>query len=93
MLQHIEYAKTKSYATMKREDPNFVPPTSVHAQGTVARLGTGVLNGDGKRLREGRTDENERESKKERVDDDDDDGEEMEIDDDEETGAKGKSSG
>ncbi|KAI0701165.1 hypothetical protein BC835DRAFT_1265322 [Cytidiella melzeri] len=88
---HIEYAKTKSYATLKREDPEFVPPTSVHAQNTASRLGAGALNGDGKRLRDGRADENEREAKKERVDDDDD--EEMEIDDDEEPDAKGKSPG
>lgn len=25
-LQHIEYAKTKSWATLKQEDPEFVPP-------------------------------------------------------------------
>lgn len=25
-LQHIEYAKTKSWATLKQEDPDFVPP-------------------------------------------------------------------
>ncbi|KAI0089159.1 RNA-binding domain-containing protein [Irpex rosettiformis] len=90
---HIEYAKTKSYATMKREDPDFVQPTSVHAQNTASRLGTSVLNGDGKRGRDGRADEDEREAKKEKVDEDDDDSEEMEIDDDEESGAKGKSSG
>ncbi|KAI0787164.1 hypothetical protein BC629DRAFT_1243052, partial [Irpex lacteus] len=90
---HIEYAKSKSYATLKREDPDFVPPTSVHAQNTASRLGTGVLNGDGKRSREDRADEGEREAKKEKVDDSDDDGEEMEIDDEEEAAAKGKSSG
>src|ERR1700676_1874550 len=30
-LQHIDYAKSKSYATLKREDPLFVPPNSAHA--------------------------------------------------------------
>lgn len=25
--QHIEYAKTKSYATLQKEDPNFVHPS------------------------------------------------------------------
>ncbi|KAI0347086.1 RNA-binding domain-containing protein [Trametopsis cervina] len=89
---HIEYAKTKSYATSKREDPDFVPPTSLHAQNTAARLGSGVLNGDGKRGRDDRMEEDGRNSKKERVEEDDDDGEEMEIDDDEDAGAKGKSS-
>ena len=53
-----------------------------------------MLNGDGKRSRDGRGDDDDREAKKEKVDDDDDDGEEMEIDDEEESGAtKGNNSG
>ncbi|KAI0265087.1 RNA-binding domain-containing protein [Gloeopeniophorella convolvens] len=28
---HITYAKSKSYATLRRDDPNFVPPTFAHA--------------------------------------------------------------
>lgn len=70
-----------------------MPPSSVHAQDTAARLGNGALSAGDKRSRDDRMDEDERETKKERTDDDDDDGEEMEIDDDEETGAKAKSSG
>src|ERR1700761_6451813 len=30
--QRIEYAKTKSYATLKRENPDFVPPSVLKAQ-------------------------------------------------------------
>lgn len=90
MLQHIEYAKLKSYATMKREDPNFLPPTSLHAQNTATRLGNGVLGAGDKRSRD-QMDEDEHDAKKERTDDDDE-GEEMEIDDEEETGTKGKGS-
>ncbi|GJE84989.1 RNA-binding domain-containing protein [Phanerochaete sordida] len=78
---HIEYSKQKSWATMKKEDPNFVPPMSVHARETAARLGNGALSGE-KRGRDDRMDEDAREAKRERVDDDD--GEEMEIEDDEE---------
>jgi hypothetical protein len=29
--QHISYAKSKSYATLRREDPNFVTPNFAHA--------------------------------------------------------------
>lgn len=77
---------------MKREDPEFVPPTSVHAQDTVARLGNGALANGEKRGREDRMDEDERQPKREKTDDDDE-GEEMEIEDDEEVGAKGKNGG
>ncbi|TRM68055.1 hypothetical protein BD626DRAFT_480655 [Schizophyllum amplum] len=69
----IDYAKTKSYATSKREDPNFVPPTAVHASDFV--------NGkDGKRARDEDTLET-RNAKREKADDSD---EEMEIDDEDE---------
>ena len=56
---------------MKKEDPSFVPPTSIHARETVARLGNGALSGE-KRAREDRMDEDTREPKRERVDDDSD---------------------
>jgi hypothetical protein len=29
--QHISYAKSKSYATLRREDPNFITPSFAHA--------------------------------------------------------------
>lgn len=74
---------------MRKDDPDFVPPMSVHAQNTIARLGNGVLAGTEKRQRDDRMDEDERESKREKTADaDDDDGEEMEIEDDEDSGAK-----
>lgn len=74
---------------MKKEDPNFIPPTSVHAKDTAARLGNGAVGGGEKRGRDDRMDEDVRESKRERVDDDD--GEEMEIEDDEDTSPKAPS--
>ena len=75
---------------MKKEDPNFVPPTSVHARETVARLGNGAIGGAEKRGRDDKTDEDAREPKRERIDDDSD-AEEMEIEDDEETKDKNPS--
>ncbi|KAF9534875.1 hypothetical protein CPB83DRAFT_843082 [Crepidotus variabilis] len=70
---HIAYAKSKSYATLRSEDPNFVPPTAANA--------SGLLSQNGKRLRDGETGE-DRPVKKGKEDDSD---EEMEIDDEEET--------
>ncbi|TFK55481.1 RNA-binding domain-containing protein [Heliocybe sulcata] len=74
----IHYAKSKSYATLRREDPSFVPPSAavVHNPGVAE-----------KRARDEDMNLDERASKKEKADDDD--GEEMEIDDDEE-GAQSK---
>ncbi|KAL4242035.1 RNA-binding domain superfamily protein [Abortiporus biennis] len=82
---HIEYAKTKSYATLKKEDPNFVVPTSIHVQDIIQRLG-GALSNEKRQRDVDRMDEDERESKREKTDDDE--GEEMEIEDDEDSGAK-----
>ncbi|KAI0677069.1 RNA-binding domain-containing protein [Trametes maxima] len=83
-LQHIEYAKTKSYATLRREDPNFVPPTSIHVKNAPNGR---ALNGSGaeKRQRDDRMDEDGREFKREKTNDSDDDGEEMEIEDDDDS--------
>jgi U2 small nuclear ribonucleoprotein B'' len=64
--QRIQYAKSKSHATLRREDPNFVAPAALKAQGIE------------KRPRDGDTTDG-RQTKKERTDDDD---EEMEIEDD-----------
>ncbi|KAH9938320.1 RNA-binding domain-containing protein [Fomitopsis serialis] len=74
----IEYAKSKSYATLQREDPTFIPPTSVHAKNVTNGK---QANGE-KRQREDRMDEDGPQAKRER--NDDEDGEEMEIDDDDE---------
>lgn len=84
-LQHIEYAKTKSYATLRREDPSFVPPTSIHLKNAPNAR---ALNGSEKRQRDDRMDEDARESKREKTDNSDDDGEEMEIEDDDDVAAK-----
>ena len=75
---------------MKKEDPNYVPPMSVHARETVARLGNGAFGGAEKRPREDRMDEDAREPKRERMDDDSD-AEEMEIEDDDEAPKQGSS--
>ncbi|KAL9712656.1 hypothetical protein Ac2012v2_003893 [Leucoagaricus gongylophorus] len=69
----ISYAKTKSYATLRREDPNFVPPSSVHANPLLPD------QTNGKRPRDGDAADDERTAKRERSDDSD---EEMEIEDD-----------
>lgn len=78
---HIQYAKTKSYAVLRREDPNFVPPNPLNA-------GSRLLNGaQEKRGREGDGDatDSSRQKKRERQDEDD---EEMELEDDDDSGAK-----
>ncbi|TFK75957.1 RNA-binding domain-containing protein [Pluteus cervinus] len=74
---HIDYAKTKSYATLKREDPDFVPPKSANASAFV----NNHLKSD-KRQRDGDED-GERATKREKSGDEDE--EEMEIDDEDES--------
>jgi len=76
---HIDYAKAKSWATLRRADPDFVPPTSANAS-TVVR--NGKIE-DKKRSRDGDEGEDRR-TKREKADDDD---EEMEIDDDDDENA------
>ncbi|KAJ7047424.1 hypothetical protein C8F04DRAFT_936206 [Mycena alexandri] len=73
---HIDYAKTKSYATSRKEDPSFVPPTSANASALLMQQG----RADKKRQREEEATEGERKAKRDKADDDD---EEMEIDDEE----------
>ncbi|KAL1736021.1 hypothetical protein EV714DRAFT_233327 [Schizophyllum commune] len=76
---HIDYAKSKSFATLKREDPNFVPPTAVHASPFV--------NGKdpNKRARD-EDNADTRQAKREKADESSD--EEMEIDDEDEQPAQ-----
>ncbi|KDR83794.1 hypothetical protein GALMADRAFT_236179 [Galerina marginata CBS 339.88] len=74
---HIDYAKSKSYATLRVEDPDFVPPTAANASAIVTQ--------NGKRQRDTDAGDSERQAKREKADDSD---EEMEIDDEEETPAK-----
>ena len=78
-MQHIDYAKSKSFATLKREDPNFVPPTAVHASPFV----------NGKDPNKRARDEDSadtRQAKREKADESSD--EEMEIDDEDEQPAQ-----
>ncbi|KAJ4481479.1 hypothetical protein C8J55DRAFT_535736 [Lentinula edodes] len=72
---HIDYAKTKSYATSRKDDPNFVPPNTANASSLIRN---GALEKDKKRQREA-DDEIGRQTKREKAESDD----EMEIDDDE----------
>ncbi|KDQ28919.1 hypothetical protein PLEOSDRAFT_1063645 [Pleurotus ostreatus PC15] len=81
---HIDYAKGKSYATLKREDPNFVPPTAANASALVRNAASQ------KRSREDGAQDSGRQVKREKNDDDSDD-EEMEIDDDDDENAAAKS--
>lgn len=76
-LKRINYAKSKSYATLRKEDPNFVPPTAANASAVFAQ--------NGKRQRDDEAAENERIAKREKADEDE---EEMEIDDEEESPQK-----
>jgi len=74
----ISYAKAKSYATLRREDPNFVPPNAANASSLV-------VSQQPKRQREGaEKGDEERQVKREKPGEDE---EEMEIDEEEE-GAK-----
>jgi len=78
---HIDYAKSKSYATLKREDPLFVPPNSAHAHSSATQNGRITISD--KRERDDDTEDDERQAKREKADEDDE--EEMEIDEDEES--------
>ncbi|KAF9058127.1 hypothetical protein BJ165DRAFT_1335235 [Panaeolus papilionaceus] len=78
---HIAYAKSKSYATLRTEDPNFVPPNAANASSVIQ---------NGKRARDGDVDEVERKTKREKSDESSD--EEMEIDDEEDAPQKKLSS-
>ncbi|KAJ7228717.1 hypothetical protein GGX14DRAFT_614591 [Mycena pura] len=71
----IAYAKTKSYATSRKEDPAFVPPTSANASALL------LQNGRAEKKRQREEDDEGRKPKREKGDDDD---EEMEIEDDDE---------
>ncbi|KIK98736.1 hypothetical protein PAXRUDRAFT_823518 [Paxillus rubicundulus Ve08.2h10] len=86
----ITYAKAKSYATSRREDPNFVPPTSVHARPELAQIGKITVSSADKRQRDDGIAEGQPQPKREKSQDDDSDGEEMEIDEDEENAQHNK---
>ncbi|KAJ7744494.1 hypothetical protein DFH07DRAFT_869799 [Mycena maculata] len=82
---HIDYAKSKSYATSRKEDPSFVPPTSANASALLVQKGRAE-----KRQREEDAAEGERKAKRDKADDDD---EEMELEDDDEQSQNGQTSG
>lgn len=69
---HIDYARSKSYATLRKEDPMFVPPTAANASALVSQ--------NAKRLREDENADGERIAKREKAEEDE---EEMEIDEEE----------
>ncbi|KAG6337353.1 hypothetical protein ID866_1726 [Astraeus odoratus] len=79
----INYAKSKSYATSRREDPNFVPRTSVHARPEIAQIGKVTVSSADKRQRTEDSTDGQPQAKREKSEEDSD-GEEMEIDEDEE---------
>lgn len=77
----ISYAKTKSYATARREDPDFVPPTSVHARPEVSKIAKVTVSSVDKRQRTEDSTPDQPQPKREKSQDDSE-GEEMEIDED-----------
>lgn len=78
--QHIEYAKTKSYATLQKEDPNFVHPSLSKQPPSVEVLTNGIAAE--KRAREDDDAENERDRKRGRPENEEET-DEMEIEDEE----------
>lgn len=83
-MQRITYAKSKSYATSRREDPNFVPPTAVHANQNAALLEKVTVSSIDKRRRDEDMADGQPKPKREKSQEEDSsDGEEMEIDEDE----------
>lgn len=79
----ITYAKSKSYATSRKEDPNFVPPTSVHANLNAALLEKVTVSTADKRRRDEDMADGQPKPKREKSSENESDGEEMEIDEDE----------
>lgn len=83
-IQRINYAKSKSYAISRREDPNFVPPTAAHARPEAAQIGKITVSSADKRQRDDDTTDDHPNAKREKSQEDGSDEEEMEIDEDEE---------
>jgi U2 small nuclear ribonucleoprotein B'' len=81
---HIKYAKTKSYATLRREDPEFVSPSMITGSASISMQNLRVSDSQQQLKKRPREDENateEPKKKKEKQEGDDSD-EEMEIEDD-----------
>lgn len=85
-MQHIQYAKTKSYATLRKEDPEFLPPNPVAPR--LKQTPSALINGAEKRSRDDDGGAEARSSKRERTGADDD-GEEMEMDDEDDSARRG----
>lgn len=85
-LQRIGYAKTKSYATMRREDPEFVAPSMIIGSASISMNNLHVSDPSQQLKKRPREDSvagaDEPKKKKEKADDDSD--EEMEIEDEDE---------
>jgi len=81
----ISYAKTKSHATLKREDPNFVPPKTAHA-GALSEFNSKFASGVTLSEKRPRDDDDPagREAKREKQQESD---EEMELEDDDDDAA------
>jgi U2 small nuclear ribonucleoprotein B'' len=92
--QRIEYAKTKSYATLKREDPDFVPPSVLKAQSNppIALLNKNRMNGSGDSIKRSRDEDGEEGSRPRKRPNgtQEEDDQEMEIDEDEVEGDQTK---
>ncbi|KAG8901524.1 hypothetical protein FRC01_009830 [Tulasnella sp. 417] len=89
---HIEYAKTKSWATSRLEDPNFVPPKHMKISAEAAAIAVGSSkvtvshaqeDNERKRARDEEMADGESPDKKQRDDD------EMDMDDDDEPSGSG----
>ena len=83
-VQRINYAKSKSHAISRREDPNFVPPTSTHARPEAAQIGKITVSSVDKRQRDDDTTDDHPDAKREKSQGDGSDEEEMEIDEEDE---------
>ena len=83
LFQRIQYSRTKSHATIRQEDPNFVSPALAKAKKTPAAP---KANGAEKRPRETDDADAHRDTKRGKADDGDED--EMEIEEDDDAPAK-----
>lgn len=80
--QHIHYAKTKSYAVLRREDPDFIPPNPVHS-----KLQNGASGLEKRSREDDETTDGTRQVKREKPSGEED-GEEMELEDEDDSGAQ-----
>ncbi|KAI0065924.1 RNA-binding domain-containing protein [Artomyces pyxidatus] len=84
---HIQYAKSKSHATLRREDPTFVPPSSAHGK-ALAEMQRQSISQQKRHRDDEDMDVDSRTQKREKSAQEEDEAE-MEIDDEEEGHANG----